>query len=434
MKNMMLKDLVVVLLAGGKSERFWPLPHKMHMRFLGRTFLETQIENLKAIGFKSIVVVVNEDSVDELLPLGVQKIIQRGDGQGAAILSAKTEIAAKPVLILNADDVIEPELLKDMIKNIDGRNHLLVGYKVHNYFPGGYLVLNGKKIAKIVEKPGEGNEPSSYVRLVCDYFPNATTLLEYLEKVAQTETDNHYEETLSLMMEDSFDFEMVEYQSTWVPLKYPWQTLDVSNYFLQTIKKSKIAASAQIHKTVSITGPVIIEKNVRVLEFAKLVGPLYIGEGAIIGNHTLIRSSMIGKESVIGFNSDVTRSYLGQNVWLHSNYVGDSILSDGVTMGAGTILANLRLDEGDIATVVKSKRVSTMRNKLGGILGVGARVGVGSYIMPGVKIGAGSVIGAGVILQEDIAENQRCFIKQNLTIDKLPKKIESNRNTFRHKI
>ena len=337
-------NITVLLLSGGTSSRFWPLTHKMSQQFLGKSFLDRQIEQLKDCGFKNIVVVSNTKLGTDFSS-SVPTVVQKGNGQGAAILSAATYIKTKPILVINADDLVSPLLYKKILEIAGADKNILVGYKTKRYFPGGYLVLNGKKIAHIVEKPGEGNEPSSFVRLVCDYFPSSDVLFNFLNKIPNTNADTHYEDTLTAMMKSGEFFEMLEYEDVWIPVKYPWQALTLMDHYLAQIKKSTIAKSAMIHETATISGPVFIEEGVRVLEYAKLTGPLYIGKNSIIGNHSLIRYSIVGKNSVIGFGSDVTRSYLGSNVWLHSNYIGDSVLSDNVAMGAGSVLANLRLDK-----------------------------------------------------------------------------------------
>ena len=39
-----------------------------------------------------------------------------------------------------------------------------------------------------------------------------------------------------------------------------------------------------------------------------------------------------------GFNTDITRSYIGDNCWFHSNYIGDSVLEGNVSMGSGAAI------------------------------------------------------------------------------------------------
>ena len=100
-------------------------------------------------------------------------------------------------------------------------------------------------MVKVVEKPGAGHEPSSYVRLVCDFFVNADSLIEAIDNVEHKNVDVLYEEALSLMMRRGQKFEMMEYQGYWLAVKYPWHLLSAVQHFLGRIKQRKIHQSCQ---------------------------------------------------------------------------------------------------------------------------------------------------------------------------------------------
>ncbi len=155
-----------------------------------------------------------------------------------------------------------------------------------------------------------------------------------------------------------------------------------------------------------------------IFENTKIVGPCYIGPDTIIGNNNIIRQSHIAGGCVTGFNTDITRSYIGDACWFHSNYIGDSVLEGNVSMGSGSVLANLRLDEGTIWSEVGGTRINTMRTKLGTIIGRDVRIGVNTSVMPGVKIGSQSFIGAGTIIDKDISDASFCMAKSTYTLTK----------------
>jgi len=429
-----MNNLTVLLLSGGKSTRFWPLPHKMLLPFLGKSFIEHQINFLKTVGCEDIVVVVNSEIATQINGEGITVETQQGEGQAAAILSARQFITDNPLLVLNADDVISSSLISRLLE-FSGRKNLLTGFHTTEYFPGGYLELVGKQVKRVIEKPGKDKTPSSYVRLVCDYFSRGIDIINYLEKVPHAvKSDDRYERALSAMMVAGEQFEMLSYSDTWLPIKYPWHTLAAMDYFLATITSSQIDASVQVHATATITGLVVLEAGVRVMEYAKLVGPLYIGKNTIIGNHTMVRSSMIGENSVIGFGSDITRSYIGSNTWLHTNYVGDSVLANNVGVGAGAVFANLRFDEKNVNSTVTKERIDTGRSKLGVMIGENSRIGVGVHTMPGIKIGSNCVVGATVLLDHDVPDNTRIFTKQSHTVMKNQEPVSIDRTKFRKKI
>ena len=80
-------------------------------------------------------------------------------------------------------------------------------------------------------------------------------------------------------------------------------------------------------------------------------------------------------------------------------------------MGAGTITANLRFDDGTVKMLIKDKVVDTGRRKLGAILGDNVKTGIGVLLMPGVKVGNDSWVGPGFMVERDLPEKSRAFVK-----------------------
>ena len=422
----------VLILAGGKSERVWPLSDKGSFSFLGKPLIQHQIERAKGAGFKDLIVVCNQDNLSVVKKLGVRALLQKGRGQAAAILSAE-KFTKGQILVVNANDIFNPALLNKVVLTGQekGVDVCLVGFKTSAYFPGGYLVVNQKREVKgVIEKPGEGKEPSDLVRIVVDFFKNGEELIKRLKKGIL------YEEAIDAMVKDKTLTKAVPYYERWGYLKYPWDALQMTDCFLEEIKTGKIGKNVKISKRAVISGPVVIEDNVLIFENAKIAGPAYIGKKTIVGNNSVIRESMIGENCVIGFSTEITRSYVGDNCWFHSNYIGDSVLDKNVSLGAGAVLANLRLDEGDIYSVVKGERINTKRQKLGVVIGVNARIGVNTSIMPGIKIGKNSFVGAGVVLSKDLGESKFCCLKrQDLIIKENTKSTKrKNRKEFRKKL
>ena len=96
----------------------------------------------------------------------------------------------------------------------------------------------------------------------------------------------------------------------------------------------------------------------------------------------------------------------------HLSYVGDSILCEQCNLAAGTITANLRLDDGHVKMLVKGEVVDTGRRKLGAILGDNVKTGINALLMPGVKVGANSWIGANFTVHKDVPANTIVLLKQ----------------------
>lgn len=405
--------MIAILIAAGQSKRFWPLSEKTLFPVAGTTLLSEQVRRLRSAGLKEIIVVAgkhNKAAFEDMLP--TLEIIEQKDlelGMRGALLSALPRCGTSTVMVVSANDLIEPKAYKDLLsraKNLT-RGGLILARTVTKYFPGGYLTVKGKRITGIVEKPGAGNEPSHLVNIVAHVHASGAELLRALKNVKPTKDDG-YETALGSMLE-SHPYEAVAYEGSWQPVKYPWHMLSVLPLLLPTNKKPIIHTTAKIHSSAVIEGAVVIGKNVKVFAHATVMGPCSIGDDTIIANNALVRESSIGQRCVIGYNTEIARSILAENVWTHSSYVGDSILGSDISLGAGTTTGNLRLDESEISSLVSGESVSTGREKFGAVIGSDCRTGIHTSFAPGVKVGTGSFINSATLVTEDIPNGS--FVK-----------------------
>jgi len=112
--------------------------------------------------------------------------------------------------------------------------------------------------------------------------------------------------------------------------------------------------------------------------------------------------SHIGTDCVVGYSTEVKGSYIGDGCWFHMSYIGDSVIGEGCSFGAGTILSNFRLDEGSISVKIEGESVDSGLDKLGAIIGNNSKTGVNVSVMPGIKIGPDSIVGPHVCLTSDL--------------------------------
>lgn len=406
-------DIVALVLVAGAGKRFWPFVTDKNMfPFLGKTLIEFSVGSSLPKEISNVVLVANKTNQKQMsalkLPVPHTVIVQQeGDGMAKAILTAKTVLQNKRLLVIIGDDVTDAHVFSSILAKAGHRHFgVLSVWHARSYFPGGYIRYQGERPVEIVEKPTEGKEPSAFVYFGGQYIENADVLIQELEKV-KTIRDDAYELALTSLMK-SQDFATVPVEDPFVSLKYPWHVLDVMRHLLQTRLPLVRGKKVEIRNNVSIEGPVYIGNNVRIFENTKIVGPVFIGDNTIIGTNNIIRESHIGSDCVTGFNTDITRSYVGDHCWFHSNYIGDSVLEGNVSMGAGTVLANLRLDEGEIRSVVNGESIYTKKTKLGAMIAANVRIGVNASIMPGVKIGSGSMVGAGCVIDKDLPESSFC--------------------------
>lgn len=117
---------------------------------------------------------------------------------------------------------------------------------------------------------------------------------------------------------------------------------------------------------------------------ALIKGPTYIGNNTEIRQGAYIRGNVIiGDKCVVGHTTEMKSSVmLGDSKAGHFAYIGDSILGK-VNLGAGTKLANLKLDNSIISIKIEDKIYNTNLKKFGAILGDGVETGCNTVTTPG---------------------------------------------------
>lgn len=415
----------VILLAAGVSSRLDPIADKNTLEFSGKTLVEHQIAALKAAKLRDIVVVAGAHNIEalkkavkEFSNVVVTEQKNLDEGMAGGVLAGAAKVSHKNVLVFSTNDVVEPWLFEKMIeaskKDVQG---VIAGAKVETYFPGGYIKMDKLKnyVQEIVEKPKEGKEPSNWVNMVVHIYNEFPKFVDTLKKT-KGKADGRYEEALSTYIaKGKAKMQLFKYLGNWHPIKYPWNVLTVMQYFLSK-QTPRIDRSATIDKSAKISGNVVIGPKARVLNNAVIIGPAYIGANAVIGNNSLVRESMIGNNCVVGFTSEVARSYLNHDVWLHTNYVGDSIVDSNVSFGSGTVIGNLRFDEQPILMNIKGEKISVGSNKFGAVIGSGVRFGINSSTNPGVKVGANTFVGGAVMVDKDLPANKLVTAKQTQVV------------------
>ncbi len=365
-----MNQLTGVILAAGEGKRMWPMvTPKTLIPIAGKGLLSSVADDLKAVGIEDQIVVTS-------------KIQKKPLGMADAVLSAGN--LSGPTVIVNGGDLIDPAIFKAFSDQIDKTPDkiVLTGWETKENLPGGYLAVKGSKVTGIVEKPEEDMRPSDYLNLVLHYFPKVEEFMRHLSAI-KSESDDVYEQALNEGLKHA-PAVLVEAKGYFYPLKYPHQLLDITAAILK-----KLDPKSLIHPSAKIMEGAVVKNS-------------YIGPKVIIGNNCLVRDSIIEAESVIGFNTEIARSYVGPKSWFHSNYVGDSVVEGESNMGSGARLANWRFDGKNIGLKLKDKVIDSGKTKLGAIVAKGAKFGINASVMPGVTIGESAIVGSGLVLNRAV--------------------------------
>jgi len=395
-----------VILAGGESSRFFPfnLKPKPLLTIAGEPIISHTIRSIKRSGITDIVLLTgpNRDFQDKLgtgKKLGVKityASIAKPTGMGEALLVCAKHI--KSDFFLVNPQHVGFDLLKKSIDEVrTNREAVLLGKEQPIGKQYGMLKIDGNRVLEVVEKPKSAKGLSNY-RIVGVYFLNQ----EFISLLKKIKTSHYsFEDALNEFAKLG-KVRLAKASQDPVTLKFPWDVLGVKDFVLNKMPRS-ISKKATIAKSAIITGNVVIEEGAKIDENALIKGPVYIGKNVYIGSNTLIRSSVSIEEGAkIGAYMEIKNSLVGSSSSTHSGFLGDSVVGEETKIGALFGTANVRLDRGNVKSVVKQEKVDTTRRSLGVMIGSHVRIGERVSTMPGVIIGNNSTIGPSTTVMENV--------------------------------
>lgn len=174
---------------------------------------------------------------------------------------------------------------------------------------------------------------------------------------------------------------------------YPWEALArVKEYCKTTVSGKRLGTimpGAFVADNVDVGSGTVVEPG------AVIFGPTIIGDDCEIRAGAYIRGDVyIGNDVVIGHSTEVKHAIVLDGGRLaHFNYVGDSVLGYNAHLSGGAILANTKLQPGEIAVKDAEGNVyPTGLQKFGAAMGDGAGVGCNAVLNPGAVIGKKSLV------------------------------------------
>ena len=413
-----------ILLAGGEGKRVFPLAvnrPKPMFKLLGKPLLQHVIDTLKEAGLKDYVVVVGhqgEQIKDYLkdgskLGVNIEYTLQKQSLGMADALKTAEKLAEDNFFVVNADDIFEASLIKQMNQQFHkGDAEIILSCKpVTQTWKFGIIQVEDEQVTDFVEKPPKGKEPSNLA--VVGVYILTKQIFDYYKKIPVS--DHQYEDAILAFIKDRNVVKAVSYDQFFAGYKYPWDLFTINKHLMnKKLTKQTIEEDVTISEKASVEGKVWLGKGAKVFANACVKGPCYIGENSVVGNNSLVRDyTSLGRGCVVGYSTEVKHSLVGDDCWFHTNYVGDSIISDNCLFGAGTITANFRFDEKNIQVWVGDRRVDSGTNKLGAIIGNNCKTGINSCLEPGVKIGPQSMVGPNVDLQSDLEPETIILVNKN---------------------
>jgi UDP-N-acetylglucosamine diphosphorylase / glucose-1-phosphate thymidylyltransferase / UDP-N-acetylgalactosamine diphosphorylase / glucosamine-1-phosphate N-acetyltransferase / galactosamine-1-phosphate N-acetyltransferase len=409
--------LRAAILAAGKGERLWPLTEKNPKHLLplgGEPLLERTVRGLVKAGIRDIVMVVQ---------FGAERIESfLGDGKwlGASIGYARqkqlggTADAVKTIqnkfesddrfLVVYGDNYYHEKAIDKFVKSSDSQDLLLGAALIDDPSRFGTLEVRKGNVVAIHEKVASAK--AGVVNAGIYVLDNSI-----FSTIAKTRKSQRGEfeltDSLTMMIGQGRKLRTVHFdKKEWVGITYPWDLLQANRSVLESDEEIR---DGETEVGVHLNGTVSMMKGSVVKSGSYVEGPVFIGEDAVVGPNAYLRpGTSLGKETKVGAGCEVKNSILMDDAKIpHLSYVGDSILGAGVSLGAGTITANLKFNDSNILSKVNGRMVDSGRRKLGAIFGDGAKTGINASIFPGVKIGVDAWIGPGAVIKADVPSAAR---------------------------
>ncbi len=414
-----------VVLAAGKSSRFWPLgvdEHKSLLKIRGNSIIEHTIENLNNSKIKDLVVVQGpERDIEKKLGntvsgLSVEYVVQeKPKGTGNALKQARNLIEEQ-FFVLNPYRENAPEFVNKMTEKSEktGAGMVLLTSKTKKPWKYGILGLEEDRVEKIVEKPKRGEAPSNMKAVGLYLFP--PNFFEYLER---TETHDHQLEHAMQLYMDEDEVRAVKTEKKTSSIKYPWDLFEVTERLFEEME-GRVSKNAEIDESAKVEGRVWIGDNVKIFENAVIRGPCYIGDGCVIGNNSIVRDhTNLENNVVIGANSEVRGSIVQEGTKIHQTFLGDCILGRNCRVGAGTVFANRGRRIEDERPVIKyylekkGRQRNTGTRRFGAVVGHNSEIGTQANIMPGLGIGKDSFVGPGELVKKNVESNTTYYREED---------------------
>ena len=415
-----------VVLAAGEGARLQPITAtrpKHLIKVGGKPILEHCLEALKASGITEVTVVTHYmgDAIQQFFGEGerlglkityVEQAEMLGTGNAASAVEPYVE---GDFVLVYGDLLFTSEAVADVVNLFDAESPAAVMAVVPVEKPESYGIVdieNGNAVKRIVEKPASGDAPSNLANAGIYVFCK-----EIFGQLRQTKTSVRGEweltDAVSMLVEDGKSVLASEIpRGEWLDIGRPWDLLEANSWAL---KRMEHKVYGTVENGAHLVGPVTVAETARIRSGAYIEGPSFIDEGSDIGPNCYIRScTSLGKNVRVGNACEVKNSIIMDGTHVgHLSYVGDSILCERCNLAAGTITANLRLDDGHVKMMVKGEVVDTGRRKLGAILGDGVKTGINALFMPGVKVGVRSWVGANFTVHRDLPANTVALLQQD---------------------
>jgi bifunctional UDP-N-acetylglucosamine pyrophosphorylase/glucosamine-1-phosphate N-acetyltransferase len=406
-----------VVLAAGKGVRLWPLTENRSKHMIpvaGRPILEHVVSAIRSSGIRTIIMVAGYQ--DELIKKhlgdgrkwGVKiDYIRQSDisGTASAISVTRELVDDGDFLVVYGDLLVSAAAIKRVLETYrrKGRKQTVGLVPVSRPESYGMAKTSGEWLIDIIEKPQPSENPSDLANT--GIYVLSPTIFDHIRATNRSgRGEFEITDVISSLARKGTPLAWASIGPLdWQDIGRPWDVLSANASLLTRTKRS---VNGTVERGTIVKGRVAIERGATVRTGTVIEGPAWVGKGAIVGPYAHIRAcTSIGRGAVIGNFCEIKNSIIMDGTHIrHLSYVGDSIIGERCNFGAGTIVANVKLNDKTVRMKIKDKLEDSGLRKLGTITGDNVKTGINSAIMPGIRITSGARIPAGSVVCEDIVQ------------------------------
>ena len=454
--------MTAIILAAGEGTRMKSRHPKVMHKLLDRPLVSWVTRAARNAGADRIIVVVGNGAEEVRAHLAsetdvecVEQTERLGTGHATRVAIEAAHVNEGPVVILNGDlPLIEAETIRAFAETVSGGEHACAILTMTPPDPFGYgrveLASDGS-VARIVEQKDCTPEQSANLlecNAGCYAFDGALLAAHVGEIGCENAQHEYYLPDMVEILRGHGHSTTITHCADYVEglgVNSRVQLAELSALAQEKINRELMASGVTMldPKTVWVGPDVTVGRDTELLPMTMLWGKTSVGESCVVGPNTRLTNTTVGNnvtlEETVGvdvaIDDDVTcgpRAYLrggahvlegahiGTHVELkntvvgkgskvpHLSYIGDCQMGAGVNIGGGSITCNY---DG----VHKSRTT----------IGDGAFIGSDTMMVAPVNIGAGAITGASSCITKDVpadalaVERSEQFIKEGFASKRL---------------
>ncbi len=454
--------MTAIILAAGEGTRMKSRHPKVMHKLLDRPLVSWVTRAARNAGADRIVVVVGNGAEEVRAHLAsepdvecVEQTERLGTGHATRVAIEAAHVNEGPVVILNGDlPLIEPETIRAFADTVSGGEHACAILTCTPPDPFGYgrveLAADGS-VTRIIEQ--KDCTPEQDANLLecnagCYAFDGALLSAHVGEIGCENAQHEYYLPDMVEILRSHGHSTTITHCADYVEglgVNSRVQLAELTALAQEKINRNLMASGVTMldPKTVWVGPDVTVGRDTELLPMTMLWGATTVGESCVVGPNTRLTNTTVGNnvllEEVVGvdviIDDDATcgpRAYLrggahvlegahiGTHVELkntvvgkgskvpHLSYIGDCEMGAGVNIGGGSITCNY---DG----VHKSRTT----------IGDGAFIGSDTMMVAPVNIGAGAITGASSCITQDVpadalaVERSQQFMKEGFASKRL---------------